>query len=131
MSTGPFDSAQGKSLTEKYRPTSLDTIWGQDAAVKVLRKFAAAPYSACFIFEGDTGTGKTSAALALASAIGCDLAQKEFGGVQTIASGEQSADAVREAYRQMFSGLAGADLENACIAKLAVDPAQVKAVRGG
>ena len=91
------------SLTEKYRPTSLDTIWGQDAAVKVLRKFAAAPYSACFIFEGDTGTGKTSAALALASALGCDLAQKEFGGVQTIASGEQSADAVREAYRQMFN----------------------------
>ena len=28
----------------------------------------------------------------------------------------------------MVSGLAGADLENACIAKLAVDPSQVKAV---
>ena len=28
----------------------------------------------------------------------------------------------------MTSGLAGADLENACIAKLAVDPSQVKAV---
>ena len=91
------------SLTEKYRPVSLDTIWGQDAVVKVLRKFAAAPYPTAFIFEGETGTGKTSAALALASAIGCDLTQKEFGGVQTIASGEQSADAVREAYRQMFN----------------------------
>jgi replication-associated recombination protein RarA len=91
------------SLTERYRPTSLDTIWGQDAVVKVLRKFAANPYPAAFIFEGQTGTGKTSAALALAAAIGCDLSQKEFGGVQAIASGEQSADTVREAYRQMFN----------------------------
>ena len=39
-------SAQDRSLTEKYRPTSLGTIWGQDAAVKVLRKFATAPYPA-------------------------------------------------------------------------------------
>jgi Rad3-related DNA helicase len=83
------------SLTERYRPTSLDAIWGQDAVVKVLRKFAANPYSTAFIFEGETGTGKTSAALALASAMGCDLGQKEFGGVQAIASGEQSADTVR------------------------------------
>jgi replication-associated recombination protein RarA len=91
------------SLTEKYRPTSLDAIWGQEQAVKVLRKFAAKPYPAAFIFDGETGTGKTSAALALASAIGCDLGQKEFGGVRSIASGEQSADAVRDAYRQMFN----------------------------
>jgi DNA polymerase III delta prime subunit len=65
--------------------------------------FAANPYPTAFIFEGETGTGKTSAALALAVALGCDLSQKEFGGVQAIASGEQSADTVREAYRQMFN----------------------------
>ncbi len=93
------------ALTEKYRPTSLDAIWGQERVVKVLRKFAAAPYPTAFIFEGETGTGKTSAALALAGALGCDLSQKpmEFGGVQNIASGEQSADAVRDAYRLMFN----------------------------
>jgi replication-associated recombination protein RarA len=96
-------TAPSGPLTEKYRPTSLDAIWGQDTVVKVLRKFAANPYPAAFIFAGETGTGKTSAALALAAALGCDLAQKEFGGVQTIASGEQSADAVRDAYRQMFN----------------------------
>jgi replication-associated recombination protein RarA len=90
-------------LTEKYRPTSLDAIWGQDTVVKVLRKFAAAPHPTAFIFEGETGTGKTSAALALAAALGCDLSQKEFGGVQSIASGEQTADAVRDAYRQMYN----------------------------
>ena len=96
-------NAASGSLTEKYRPTSLDTLWGQEDVVKVLRKFAASPYPTAFVFDGETGTGKTSAALALAAAIGCDLGQKEFGGVQTIASGEQSADAVREAYRQMFN----------------------------
>lgn len=92
-------------MTEKYRPTSLDAIWGQEAVVKVLRKFADQPYPTAFIFEGQTGTGKTSAALSLAAAIGCDLTQKpmEFGGVQTIPAGEQSADAVRDAYRQMFN----------------------------
>jgi replication-associated recombination protein RarA len=96
-------NAAAGSLTEKYRPTSLGAIWGQDTVVKVLRKFAANPHPAAFIFDGETGTGKTSAALALAGALGCDLGQKEFGGVQTIASGEQSADAVRDAYRQMFN----------------------------
>jgi replication-associated recombination protein RarA len=96
-------NGQVGSLIEKYRPTSLDAIWGQNAAVKALRKFAASPYPAAFIFEGYTGTGKTSAALALAGALGCDLSQKEFGGVRTIASGEQSADAVRDAYQQMFN----------------------------
>lgn len=98
-------NAKAGSLTEKYRPTSLNAIWGQDVVVKVLRKFAAEPYSSAFIFEGETGTGKTSAALALAAELGCDLSQRpqEFGGVQTIASGEQSADAVREVYRQMHN----------------------------
>ena len=91
------------SLVEKYRPTALDALWGQPLVVKVLQKFAASPHSSAFLFEGDTGTGKTSAALSLAAELGCDLGQKEFGGVQTIASGEQSADAVREAYRQMFN----------------------------
>jgi replication-associated recombination protein RarA len=91
------------SLTEKYRPVSLDAIWGQPSAVKVLRKFAANPYPTAFIFEGATGTGKTSAALALAGDLGCDLSAKGFGGVQTIASGEQSADSVRDAYRAMFN----------------------------
>ncbi|MCE5280319.1 MAG: AAA family ATPase [Planctomycetaceae bacterium] len=91
------------ALTEKYRPTSLDSIWGQDEVVTFLRKFAAAPYPTAMIFEGETGTGKTSAALALAAALGCDMAQKEFGGVHVIASGEQTAEAVRETTRLMWN----------------------------
>jgi DNA polymerase III delta prime subunit len=90
-------------LTEKYRPTCLDAIFGQADVVKILRKFAKSPHPTAFIFEGETGTGKTSAALALASALGCELSQKEFGGVLSIASGEQTADAVRDSYRQMYN----------------------------
>jgi DNA polymerase III delta prime subunit len=50
------------------------------------------------IFQGETGTGKTSAALALAAELGCDTDADppEFGGLHIIASGKQSADAVRE-----------------------------------
>ncbi|MCE5327872.1 MAG: AAA family ATPase [Planctomycetaceae bacterium] len=97
------ESAKGGSLVDKYRPTSLDCLWGQDAVVTFLRKFAAAPYPSALIFEGETGTGKTSAALALASALGCDLAQQEFGGVYVIASGEQTAEAVRDTARLMWN----------------------------
>lgn len=93
------------SLTERYRPLSLDTIWGQDGVVKWLRNFADFPYSTALLFEGETGTGKTSAALALAAALGCDLSQRppEFGGVHSIASGEQTADAVRDTCRLMWN----------------------------
>ncbi len=88
-------------LTERYRPMALDSLWGQPKAVAVLRKFAAAAYPAPFIFEGETGTGKTSAALALAAELGCRVDQKEYGGVWQIASGEQTADTVREMVRRM------------------------------
>jgi replication-associated recombination protein RarA len=92
-------------LTEKYRPRTLAALFGQERVAKVLRHFAANPYPTAFIFEGETGTGKTSAALALAEALGCDMTQKpqEFGGVYVVASGEQSADAVRDIARQMWN----------------------------
>ena len=70
--------------------------------VAALRRFARSPCSTAFVFEGGTGTGKTSAALALARELGCDVDAGEWGGVWEIASGEQSADAVREMGRRMF-----------------------------
>jgi len=99
-------AAQGAGpLTERYRPRTLDAIRGQPDAVRVLRRFAASPYPTALMFEGETGTGKTTAALSLAEALGCDLTQKpsEFGGVCQIASGEQTADAVRDTYRMMWN----------------------------
>jgi replication-associated recombination protein RarA len=95
-------STKDGPLTERYRPTSLDALWGQEAVVKVLRRFLEKPHSAAFIFQGETGTGKTSAALALAAGLGCRVDQAEYGGVWQIASGEQTADAVREMSPRMW-----------------------------
>jgi hypothetical protein len=90
-------------LTERWRPRTLDDLAGQDQVVRVLGKFAANPYPAAFIFEGETGTGKTSAAWALAAAVGCDVDARppEFGGVHVIASGEQTADTIRDLDRRL------------------------------
>lgn len=89
-------------LTERYRPANLAEIVGQPDATAFLRGFATEPYPAVMLFEGVTGIGKTSAAVALAEALGCNLAEQEFGGVHEIASGEQNADAVRETYRRIW-----------------------------
>lgn len=101
----PTPAKKPGPLTERYRPRTLDEIAGQPRVVDFLKRFATYPHANAFIFEGETGTGKTTAAMALAAAIGCDLTQKpmEFGGVWTIASGEQTADSVREMYRRMWS----------------------------
>jgi len=83
------------ALTERYRPKTLAEVVGQSEAVAVLADYASAPYSASFLLFGPSGVGKSSAALALAADLGCDVAQGEFGGVHQIASGEQTAAAVR------------------------------------
>jgi DNA polymerase III delta prime subunit len=107
--TGRKTSAPGAvkapgTLVERYRPRTLDEIVGQDAAVRALKRFARAPYPAAFLFEGATGVGKTSAAWALAGALGCGIDEKppELGGVYVIASGEQTADGVREAVGRLW-----------------------------
>jgi len=89
-------------LAEKYRPRTLAGLWGQPKVVTALRQFAKAPCSTAFLFEGETGTGKTTAALALARELGCDVDAGEFGGAWEIASGEQNAEAVRETGRRMY-----------------------------
>ena len=89
-------------LSEKYRPSRLANLFGQPNVVTHLQTFVANAYPVAFLFSGETGTGKTSAALALAKELGCDLDQKEFGGVHVLASGEQSAEAVRECFQRMW-----------------------------
>jgi replication-associated recombination protein RarA len=96
------DNSRPGPLTECYRPRRLSAILGQDGVVRFLRQFARSPYPCAFLFEGETGTGKTSAALALAAEVGCDVDKQELGGVWTIASGEQNADAVRDTCESMF-----------------------------
>jgi len=84
-----------RSLTEKYRPKSLSEIVGQPWAVSQLHRFVANPVPCAFLFEGSTGTGKTSAALALAADLGVDCPAGPLGGLHQIASGEQTAESVR------------------------------------
>lgn len=91
--------APSAPLVEKYRPRTLDDIKGQDDAIRALRLFLQAPTSMAWIFEGATGSGKTSAALALARELGVDVDQDELGGLYQIASGEQTAETVRDLVR--------------------------------
>ena len=60
--------------TEKYRPVSLSDVLGNDAAVKALRQWATTfgTGKRAVILYGSPGTGKTSAALALAHDLGWD-----------------------------------------------------------
>ena len=78
------------SLTERYRPRTLDAVVGQESVVWRIRAFLAAPYSTAFLFEGPTGVGKTTVAMAVAAELGAC----EFGGLEIIKSGMQDAEAV-------------------------------------
>src|ERR1700737_873175 len=62
------------SLSEKYRPHSLNDFVGLDKVKRILSKFADAPFpNAAFLFVGPSGTGKTTMALALCEAIKGEL----------------------------------------------------------
>jgi hypothetical protein len=84
-----------KPLTEKYRPQRFAEVFGQGAAVCSLQQFVEAPYPAAFLFEGETGTGKTSLALALAN----ELDVSEDWGLHRIKSGAMDAEAVESVLR--------------------------------
>jgi len=63
--------------TEKYRPKSLSQIIGNEAAAIEMRRWGeswknGAPRTKALTLQGEPGTGKTSAALALASDMGWD-----------------------------------------------------------
>jgi len=83
------------SLTTKYRPRALADLLGQRWVSEQLSLFVAKPYSCAFLFQGETGTGKTTAAMLLAEALGVVVEEAEFGGLYTICSGEQTGESVR------------------------------------
>ena len=63
--------------TEKYRPKSLSQIQGNEAAIRIIKRWAESwkngtPRYKALVLRGEPGTGKTSAALALANDVGWD-----------------------------------------------------------
>ena len=67
------------NLYEKYRPTSLADVKGQDKAVKIIsRLIQNGAGGRCFWISGASGTGKTTLAKIIASSIADDLYVQEF-----------------------------------------------------
>lgn len=65
--------SQGLNL--KYRPSDLDEVIGQDHVVKSLKHlFSTKRLPHSFLFQGPSGTGKTTLARIVASELKCDTA---------------------------------------------------------
>src|SRR5258706_14415513 len=68
---GKQDNPQ--SLTANYKQQTLDGFIGLEKPKKILAKFAAKPYPNSFLFVGNSGTGKTTMALALAKQLNAEV----------------------------------------------------------
>lgn len=60
-------------LADKYQPQVIDDFVGLEKPRKVINKFISAPYASEWLFEGPSGTGKTSMALAICKAVAGEL----------------------------------------------------------
>ena len=85
-------------LTETYRPKTLDEIAGQEKAVKLLQNWPRIADRGALIFEGESGNGKTSAALALARSLGVDPDGPDF---HKVNAGACRREAVQQIGRDM------------------------------
>jgi replication-associated recombination protein RarA len=81
-----------ETYKEKYRPRVLKEIAGQPA-VASLQAIVAAPHPCCLLLHGPTGTGKSSAAQAIARQLGCydDVFETAY----TICGADLDADSIR------------------------------------
>jgi len=78
---------------EKYRPRKLSEVVGQDEVVKRLQSYVKIENMPHLMFAGAAGTGKTSAAIALARELYGDVWQSNF--TELNASDERGIEVVR------------------------------------
>lgn len=84
--------------TEKYRPKRLDEIVGQEEVVRRLKAYAEKKDMPNLLFAGPPGTGKTTAAIALAREIFGDTFEQNF--LELNASDERGIQVVRETIKE-------------------------------
>ena len=90
---------RAQPLTERWRPRKLADIAGQPAAVKAIALQLRARQSFAAILAGPPGTGKTSAAYAIAGELGVDP-ENAMQGFRLIPSTEQGVDALEQLFRE-------------------------------
>ena len=61
------------ALTERYRPKRIRDFAGLQRAKAIMGKLVANPYPSAWLFEGDSGTGKTTLAMAVAAELGAQV----------------------------------------------------------
>lgn len=79
--------------TEKYRPSKISEIIGQDAIVERLHAFVKHQNFPNMIFAGPAGVGKTTSAIALAKELYGDRINEAF--LETNASDSRGIDVIR------------------------------------
>jgi replication factor C small subunit len=93
---------------EKYRPHSLSDIVGQDEIISKLKSFVKVRDLPHLIFAGPPGTGKTSAAMALAIELFGENWKQNF--LELNASNERGINVIRENVKDFARIMASNDL---------------------
>jgi putative ATPase len=61
------------ALVTKYQPKRLKDFAGLTRAKAIMQRVVASPYASSWIFAGDSGTGKTTLALAVAAELNAEV----------------------------------------------------------